>query len=64
MAYAHKMARTGGPSSVAYGLGVIGALIYYVHFHSGTFWLVVLALLKAVVWPALLVYQLMLFLHM
>ena len=38
-------------------LGFIGALVYYLHFHSGTFWLVVLAFLKAFVWPAFVVYH-------
>ena len=41
-------------------LGFIGALIYYVHTHSGTFWLVLLAIMKAVVWPTFLVYHLLL----
>ncbi len=36
--------------------GFIGALIYFLHFHSGTFWLVILAILKAIVWPTYLVY--------
>jgi len=43
-------------------LGFIGALVYYLNFHSGTFWLVVLAFLKALVWPAILVYHLLVFL--
>ena len=38
-------------------LGFIGALVYYLHTHSGTFWLVLLAFLKAVVWPAFVVYH-------
>ena len=45
-------------------LGFIGALVYYLNFHSGTFWLVVLAILKAAVWPAFLVYHLLVFLKM
>lgn len=40
-------------------LGFIGALVYYLHFHSGTFWLVALAFLKAIVWPAFVVYQIL-----
>ncbi|MFI5270437.1 MAG: hypothetical protein ACHQT9_00130 [Candidatus Saccharimonadales bacterium] len=47
-----------------YGLGLIGAFVYYIHVHSGTFWLVILAVLKAVVWPALVVYHVLLALHM
>jgi hypothetical protein len=56
------MAQSGGGGGIWF-LGFIGALIYYLHVHSGTFWLVVLAVLKAIVWPALLVYHLLLFLQ-
>ena len=56
-----KMAQTGGASGIWF-MGFIGALLYYLHVHSGTFWLVVLAFLKAIVWPAFLVYHLLLFL--
>ena len=38
-------------------LGFIGALCYYLHTHSGTFWLVLLAFMKAVVWPAFVVFH-------
>ncbi|MDD3805999.1 MAG: hypothetical protein PHD91_00200 [bacterium] len=38
-----------------YGLGFIGAVIYYL-VHAGTFWAGVLGILKAIVWPAILVY--------
>ena len=33
------------------------ALSYYLHTHSGTFWLVLLAFMKSVVWPAFVVYH-------
>lgn len=49
-------------SSSLWFIGFIGALLYYLHTHSGTFWLVILAILKAAVWPAILVYNLFLFL--
>jgi hypothetical protein len=45
-------------------LGFIGALIYYLHFQSGTLWLVILAFIKAIFWPAFLVYHLYVFLRM
>ena len=45
-----------------YGLGMIGAAIYYVQ-HAAGFWAVVLALLKAIVWPAFFVYDLLQFMH-
>ena len=38
-------------------LGFIGALCYYLHTHSGTFWLVLVAFMKSAVWPAFVVYQ-------
>jgi hypothetical protein len=37
--------------------GFLGALAYYLQTHSGTLWLVLLAIMKAVVWPAFLVYH-------
>jgi hypothetical protein len=39
-----------------YGLGLIGAAIYFIS-HAASFWLGVLGLLKAIVWPAILVYE-------
>lgn len=45
-------------------LGFVGALVYYLHYHAGSLWLVILAVLKALVWPAFLVYHLLLFLQM
>ena len=39
-----------------YGLGMIGAAIYFIS-HAATFWLGVLGFLKAIVWPAILVYE-------
>ena len=40
----------------SYGLGVIGAAVYYISTATG-FWNGVLGLLKALVWPAFLVYE-------
>jgi hypothetical protein len=42
----------------AYGLGVIGAAVYYISVASG-FWVGVLGVLKALVWPAFLVFELL-----
>lgn len=44
-----------GPSGAIYGLGFIGAAIYYISIAT-TFWAGVLGFLKAIVWPAFLVY--------
>jgi hypothetical protein len=50
---------TGGGAGGLWFLGFIGALVYYIHTHSGTFWLVVLAFMKAIVWPAFVVYHIL-----
>jgi hypothetical protein len=52
-----------GGSGAIYGLGFIGATIYYISTATG-FWMGVLGLLKAMVWPVFLVYELMKFLVM
>lgn len=44
----------------AYGLGFIGALVYYLSTATG-FWLGVLGVLKSIVWPAFLVYEVLKF---
>lgn len=43
-----------------YCVGFIGALVYYVSTATG-FWNGVLGVLKAIVWPAFLVYELLKF---
>ena len=45
-----------GTSSAVYGLGFIGAAIYFIS-HSAGFWSGVLGFIKALVWPAILVYE-------
>lgn len=47
-------------SGAVYGLGVIGAAVYYIS-HSTGFWMGVLGLLKALVWPAFIVFELLKF---
>ena len=46
-----------------YGLGFIGAAVYYITQAHG-FWAAVLGILKAAVWPAFLVYNALKFLGM
>ena len=41
-----------------YGIGFIGALVYYIQTATG-FWTGVLGVLKAVVWPAFLVHKIL-----
>ncbi len=53
--------RGAGGGNAVYGLGLIGALVYYIQAADG-FWSVVLGILKALVWPAFLIYDLLKFL--
>ncbi len=46
--------RHGG--SAVYGLGIIGAAVYFIG-NATTFYMGVIGFLKALVWPAFLVYQ-------
>jgi hypothetical protein len=46
-----------------YGLGLIGAIVYYFQ-HADTFLQFVLGFLKALIWPALVVYKILDFLKM
>jgi hypothetical protein len=46
-----------------YGLGLIGAAIYFIS-HAATFGAGVVGFLKALVWPAFLVYKLLEYLKM
>lgn len=50
-----------GGLSAVYGLGFIGAVIYYICTATG-FWMGVLGVLKAFVWPVFLVYHTLVFL--
>jgi hypothetical protein len=43
--------------SAVYGIGLIGALVYFIVTASG-FWMGVLGIIKAILWPAFLVYGL------
>lgn len=43
-------------AGAVYGLGMIGAAIYYIQ-HAPTFWAGVIGVLKALVWPAFIVYH-------
>jgi predicted small integral membrane protein len=50
-------------SAPVYGLGFIGALVYYIG-HAATFWLGVVGFFKAIFWPAFLVYEALKYLSM
>ncbi|MDA3866136.1 MAG: hypothetical protein PF489_05215 [Salinivirgaceae bacterium] len=48
--------KNNAPSNAIYGLGFIGAAIYYISTAIG-FWMGVVGFLKALVWPVFLVYE-------
>lgn len=48
--------RGAGGCGAVYGLGFIGSLIYFISV-ADSFWIGVLGILKAIVWPAFLVYE-------
>ena len=50
----------GASNGAVYGLGFIGAAIYYIS-GAATFWMGVLGVLKAIVWPAFLVWEMLKF---
>lgn len=58
MKKAAAMPMQGGGGSPIYFFGMIGAAVYYLHITTG-FWPSIVALLKAIVWPAFLVYHLL-----
>jgi hypothetical protein len=43
-------------SGAVYGLGFIGAAIYFISTATG-FWIGVLGFLKAIVWPVFMIYE-------
>lgn len=51
-----KCVEQDGASGAVYGLGLIGALVFFVG-QADTFWMGVLGVLKALVWPAFLIYE-------
>jgi hypothetical protein len=53
-----KVIYRGGASEAVYGFGLIGAWVYYIS-HAATLWLGVLGIFKGIVWPAMLVYELL-----
>lgn len=51
-----KMQSTSPAAGAVYGLGLIGAAIYFISVAT-SFWVGVLGFLKAIVWPVFLVYE-------
>lgn len=58
-----KKMRNNNVGNAVYGMGFIGAAIFFIQ-HATTFWMGVLGLLKAIIWPVLVVYKLLEFLKL
>jgi hypothetical protein len=52
-----------GLSGGIYGMAFIGAAVYFIQ-HAATFWAGVLGVVKAIFWPAVLVYKVLELLQM
>lgn len=55
---AKNNASAGAGGGAVYGLGFIGSAVYYFQ-QADEFWLFVLAIPKAVIWPAIVAYELL-----
>jgi hypothetical protein len=44
------------PAGALYGLGFLGAAVFFIA-HATSFWSGVIGFIKALVWPAILVYE-------
>jgi len=62
MAKKNKCGATGAAcGGSVYGVGFLGAVIYYISTATG-FWIGVLGFIKAIFWPGFIVYELLKFL--
>ena len=50
--------KQGVAGDAVYGLGFIGALVYYIQ-HTDGFLMGLLGVLKAIIWPAMVIYKLL-----
>lgn len=48
--------KSNASNGAIYGMGFIGAAVYFISTATG-FWMGVLGFLKAIVWPAIMVYE-------
>lgn len=58
-----KIIHQGGASEAVYGLGLIGACVYYFG-HAPTIVVGLIGFLKAIVWPAILVFEALKYLNL
>lgn len=53
--HADKIVNNSGSNAI-YGLGIIGAFIYYMQ-NAGGFWDVILGIIYSIFWPAVILYE-------
>ena len=51
-----KEVQGSAPAGAVYGLGFIGSLVYFIST-AASFWMGVFGVVKAILWPAFLVYE-------
>lgn len=54
--HVEKVINNNTGSGAIYGLGIIGALIYYIQ-HADGFWAIIVGIVKAIFWPAVILYE-------
>ncbi len=54
---------TSHASNAVYGLGLVGAAVYYIQMAT-TFWAGVIGFIKALLWPAFIVYEVLRYLEL
>lgn len=52
-----KVIDRAGPTGFIFFLAYVGAAIYFIQQSTGGLWEVILALLKAIVWPVFVIYH-------
>lgn len=61
--YLFKRGKDGGCLNGVYGLAAVGAAVYYIQ-HATSFWMGMLGVLKALAWPAMVMYNVLEFFKM
>jgi len=51
-----QIKKAGNQGSVLYGMGFIGAVVYFIS-HAISFWAGILGIIKAIFWPAFVIYK-------
>ncbi|RFZ82675.1 hypothetical protein DYU05_10860 [Mucilaginibacter terrenus] len=51
-----QVKKMGTQGSAIYGMAVLGALVYFIQ-HAHTFWNGAVGIIKAIFWPAMVIYK-------